>query len=122
MVLDQPLFTRIFRIQGILVLLGVLGFAFAAGKIAGMSFLVGATLGTLSLWILLRAIGLGGSARPAPLAILLMTTRLLIAAVVLYVILRTYEVHLWAIATGVLTHLIAIILATLYDYFHARTP
>jgi hypothetical protein len=122
MVLDKKLFNRVFAIQGILVLLGLIGFTLARGRIGGMSFVAGATVGTLSLWLLLRGISATQGGNSAPLALVMMSGRLIIAGFVLYVILRTYEVHLWAAASGLLTHIIAIVLATLYDHFHARTP
>lgn len=122
MVLDKKLFNRVFLVQGLLVLIGLIGFTVARGRLGGLSFLAGATVGTLSLWLLLRGVAATGDGGTPPLAFLMMSGRLLIAGFVLYVILRTYEVHLWAAAIGLLTHVIAIILATLYDHFHARTP
>jgi hypothetical protein len=122
MVLDKKLFNRVFLVQGLLVLIGLIGFTVARGRLGGLSFLAGATVGTLSLWLLLRGVAATGDGGTPPLAFLMMSGRLIIAGFVLYVILRTYEVHLWAAAIGLLTHVIAIVLATLYDHFHARTP
>jgi hypothetical protein len=122
MVLDKALFRRVFQVQAVLVVLGLIGFSLSRGRVGGMSFLVGATLGTLSLWVLFRVVGMAETTKVTPLTLLLISTRLLIAGLILYVILRTYEVHLGAAASGVLSHIVAIILATLYDYFHARTP
>lgn len=122
MVLDKKLFNRVFLVQGLLVLVGLIGFTVARGRLGGMSFLAGATVGTLSLWLLLRGVAATGDGGTPPLALLMMSGRLIIAGLILYVILKTYEVHLWAAAIGLLTHVIAIVLATLYDHFHARTP
>lgn len=122
MVLDKKLLNRVFAVQGVLVVIGLVAFTMARGRLGGMSFLAGATVGTLSLWLLMRGISATGDGGTPSLAFLLMTGRLIIAGFILYVILRTYEVHLWAAAIGLLTHVIAIVLATLYDHFHARTP
>ncbi len=122
MVLDKKLFQRVFVVQAILVVLGIAGFALARGKIGGLSYLAGATVGTLSLWILFRGVGMSQGDKAAPLAMVMMSLRLLIAGFVLYVILRTYTVHTAAAACGVLTHIVSIVLATVYDNFNARTP
>jgi hypothetical protein len=122
MVLDKKLLNHVFVCQGLLVLIGLIGFVAARGRLGGMSFLAGATVGTLSLWLLVRGIGAARDGGTPSLAFLLMTGRLIIAGFILYVILKTYEIHLGAAVVGLLTHVIAIVLATLFDHFHARTP
>ncbi len=119
---DQNLLKRVPIFQAVAILIGLIGFGIAKGKAGVLSFAVGATLATLSLWLIYRFVGaLSGQQRPGALTFVLMATRLVLAGVILYAILRTYEVLLPAAACGVLTPVAAIILAAIYEHFYART-
>jgi hypothetical protein len=119
--MDLRLFRRMAWIQAALVVTGLIGWGLARGRIGLLSFGAGATVASLGFWVLYRIAAAMMGARPGVLATFLMTSRLLVAGVVLYVILRTYEVLPAAIVLGVLTPVLAILLATLYDFFYART-
>jgi hypothetical protein len=116
MVLDRKLLARISLIQALVILVGLAGFGLWLGRIGLLSFGAGATIASIMLWVLTRIASAASGSSPGPLTVLLFTSRLLIAGLILYVILRTYEVHLPALACGVLTPVLAILLATLYDY------
>lgn len=119
--LDQRLLNRVMLFQVLVVILGLVGFGVTRGRLGALSFGVGAMLASLSLWLIHRFVSMLGGQRTGATTFLLMATRLLLAGVLLYVILKTYEVHLPAAACGVLTPVVAIILATIYEHFYART-
>ena len=104
-----------------LVILGLIGWGWWMGRLGALSFLAGALVATLSFWLLHRFVSALGGCRPSPLTFVLLATRTLLAGVVLYVILDTYEVHRAAAASGILTPVAAITLATLYELINARS-
>ncbi len=121
MALDQKLLNRVYLIQVLLIVAGLIGFWVAKQTLGAISFGVGAILSSASLWLIHRFVAALGGQRSSPLTYLLMAVRLLLVAIVLYGILRTYEVYLPAVASGVLAPITAIILAVIYEQFYART-
>ncbi len=120
-ILDRRLLSRVFWLQLALIAAGVGGWWFARGRVALISFLAGATVAAVSFWVLARLAASFQGQRSSPTGTLLVASRLMIAGGVLYVILRTYEVHQGAIVTGLLTPVFAISLATAFELFYART-
>lgn len=121
MALDQRLLNRVYLIQVLLIIAGLIGFWMAKKGLGALSFSVGAILSSASLWLIHRFVAALGGQRSSPLTYLLMAVRLLLVGFVLYGILRAYEVFLPAVACGVLAPIMAIILAVIYEQIYART-
>lgn len=119
--LDQNLLKRVYLFQILVIVAGLIGFGIAKKGLGALSFGTGAILSSASLWLIHRFVAALGGQKSNPLTYLLMMVRLLLVAVVLYGILRTYEVLLPAVACGVLAPIAAIILAVIYEHFYART-
>ncbi len=122
MVVNREIFNRIALAQGLLIVAGLGVWGFLLGRLGLLSFGTGAMIASLGLWALQRFSSTLLGAKSSPFSALLITSRLLIGGLLLYVILKTYEVHTVAISTGVLTPAVAIFLAVVYEYFYARTP
>jgi hypothetical protein len=121
MVVNSQLFNRIALAQGLVILLGLGIWALVLGWLGPISFGAGAMVASLGLWALHRFSSSLLGAKSHPLSAMMIASRLLIGGLLLYVILKTYEVHTVAISTGVLTPALAIVLAVLYEHFYART-
>lgn len=112
---------RIAWVHAALVITGLIVWGLAAGRLGALSFLTGALTATLSFWLLYRFVSAMGGNRPGVITFVLIAMRLVLAGLVLYVILTTYEVHRMAAATGILAPVAAITLVTLYDLIYARS-
>jgi hypothetical protein len=117
---EAAVLQRIRRLMAILAVLGA-GACFAwSGKSGAMSFLGGAALSATSLWSLQKLVNLFSAEKPGPLPVAFLTLRFLMIAGVAYVIVRTYEVFLPAVALGLLLSVAAITLEALYELIYAR--
>jgi type VI protein secretion system component VasK len=102
-----------------LVLLGIASFFFVGKRQHLIGFATGALVASASLWVLTRLTAAVTGQKQNPLSFLLITTRLLIAGWLLYAILQRYEVDRVALALGVATPVLAILVIALYDAIHA---
>jgi len=110
---------RVAIAQAGLVLLGLLAFYFLGGRSRLIGFAAGALVASASLWVLTRLTAAITGQKPNPLSFLLIATRLAIAGWLLYAILQKYEVDRSALAFGVATPVLSIVLIALYDALHA---
>jgi hypothetical protein len=114
----RNLWQQILPVQAALILLGVLGWGAALGKLGVLSFAAGATVSVASFWILNRLAGVAAGKMPGPLSGFLIAVRLLAAGYVLYVILNTYAIDRTALLTGLLTPAASLLFHCL---FYARS-
>ena len=104
------LFTVLVGVTGTIVLLVAQGFRPAAGFLAGAALSV---LNFRGLSMLVNAIG--GTARPGPLAAILIALRYVLIGVIIYVIVRFLGVTPAAVIWGLLAAFAAVILEILCE-------
>lgn len=116
---------RIAKLMAVLAAAGLAGWLMAKGVRGGVSFAAGAGVSALSFWWISRmAAGiekaaLGGKTSGAKTV--LNAFRIFLLGGGLYVIVRTYEVFIPALVTGLLVTVAAITIEALYEFLYARS-
>lgn len=92
-----------------------------AGFSWALSFALGAGLALLSFFLLHRAVVRSEPGKSNVTAWLLAATRYLLYALIIFAIVKNYEVRLTAAVTGICISVAAITLEAIYELIHART-
>jgi hypothetical protein len=112
---------RVIRWQFVIAAVGLVAWWLFAGFSEALSFALGAGLALLSFFLLHRVVVRTDENKSTVVAWLVAATRYLLYALIIFAIVRNYEVRLTAVLTGVCISVAAITLEAIYELIHART-
>jgi hypothetical protein len=112
---------RVIRWQLVMAAAGLAAWLLLAGGREAVSFALGAGLALFSFFLLHRAVVRAEQSKTTLIAMLLAATRYLLYAVIIFAIVKNYEVRLTPAITGISITVAAITLEAIYELIHART-
>ena len=95
---------------------GLLGWLWHGGRVAALSFLVGALAASASFWLLIRFVNALGGDTGRPATVIASALRVLLIGGALFVIMHYYNLQTNALATGVGITVVAITIEAIREY------
>lgn len=115
---------RVRQICLVLTVMGTNGFGAQGNRVKALSFLAGATISSVSFYLLYRLVSDLGSAlagqKPRGATFVLHALRLVLLGSVTFAIVKVYGASVSALAVGLLVPVTAITLEALYELTYAR--
>jgi hypothetical protein len=112
---DEKLMRRLVLWQALLVAAGLAAWYFTRGQTFAVSFLVGALASEASFWLIHKLAHALGGAHVSAFAAVMGTLRLLLIGGAMFVILRTYDLQVGAVATGISVVVVSILLEAIRE-------